>query len=107
LKAAVITLKSLSGDVTNTLKPVSAALSEEATTLLATTRQLEQQNTRLVQHQQRATSWILFCVVGIVMFLFGVLYGEVLEKRRASDAISNIAAELKDVCRGVGAAKAR
>ncbi len=107
LKAAVITLKSLSGDVTNTLKPVSAILSEEATTLLATTRQLEQQNTKLFQQQQRATSWILFCVVGIVMFLFGVLYGEVLEKRLASDAISNIAAELKDVCRGVGAAKAR
>ena len=105
LKAAVITLRTLSGEVATVLKPTATNLADETANLLAVRRQMEAQNAQLFQ-QYRAKSWIVLCLVGMLTFLLGVFYSEITEKRRAADLFSNIAVELKQACDGFGAAKA-
>ena len=51
LKAAVITLKSLSGEVSTELKPLSATFSDETKKLLASVRQIEDENARLLKQR--------------------------------------------------------
>lgn len=104
LKAAVLTLKTLSVEVTTVLKPTAAILSGETANLLASRRQIEEQNARL-SHQHQVKSWILLCLVGMLTFLLGLFYGEIAERRRAADLFSNIAVELKQVCNDLGSAK--
>lgn len=105
LKAAVINLKTLSGEVATVLKPTATNLADEMANLLAVRRQMEEHNAQLFQ-QYRAKSWIVLCLVGMLTFLLGVFYGEIMEKRRAADLFNNIAVELKHACNGFGTAKA-
>jgi hypothetical protein len=75
LKAAVITLKSLSGEVSTELKPLAATFSDETKKLLASARQIAEENARLLL-QQKKTKWVWACLLGIVLFLLGSLYGQ-------------------------------
>jgi len=96
LKAAVITLRTLSGEVTTTLKPVASTLSNEMEKLLTAARRVEEFNSQLVD-QQRATRWLWQGLVGMVVFAIGALYGGVVEKRHTSDVLSNIGVQLQRI----------
>jgi hypothetical protein len=96
LKAAVITLRTLSGEVTTTLKPVASTLSDEMEKLLTAARRVEEFNSQLVD-QKRASQWLLQGLVGMVVFALGVLYGGVVEKRQTSDLLSNIGVQLQRI----------
>jgi hypothetical protein len=100
LKAAVITLKSLSGEVSTELKPLSATFSDETKKLLASVRQIEDENARLLK-QQKMTKWVWACLLGIVLFLLGSSYGQVLEKRHNTDSLENISFHLRRIENGL------
>jgi hypothetical protein len=104
LKAAVITLKSLSGEVCTELRPLVAAFSDETKKLLATTRQMLDENARLLQ-QQKMTKRIWACLLGIVLFLLGSFYGQVLEKRNTTDSLENISFHLHRIETGLSELK--
>ena len=100
LKAAVITLKSLSDEVSTTLKPIAATFSDETKTLLASARQIEDENAQLLQ-QQKVTKWVWACLLGIVMFLLGSVYGQVLEKWHTADGVDHISFQLQRIETGL------
>ena len=104
LKAAVITLKSLSGEVSTELKPLAATFSDETKKLLATARQMVDENARLLQ-QQKVTRWLWAWLLGIVMFLLGSFYGQVLEKRHTTDSVDNISFHLQRIETGLAELK--
>jgi hypothetical protein len=79
LKAAVITLKTLSGELTNVIKPVAMMHSEETKTLLTTVHRMEEENAR-ESSRTRAMRWILVCFALVVTFLLGEFSGEVSER---------------------------
>jgi len=74
LKAAVITLKSLSAELVTTLQPVNATLSEQTAKLIATGRAVDEQSEFAAQ-QQNTSKTVLHCVLGLALFLLGVLLG--------------------------------
>jgi hypothetical protein len=96
LKAAVITLKSLSSEVSTELKPIAATFSDETKKLLATARQVEDENARLSQ-QQKVTRGIWAWLLATVMFLLGAFYGQVLERRHSPDSADNISFHLQRI----------
>jgi len=104
LKAAVITLKSLSGEVSTELKPLAATFSDETKKLLASARQIAEENARLLL-QQKKTKWVWACLLGIVLFLLGSLYGQVLEKRNTTDSFENISFHLQRIENGLAELK--
>jgi hypothetical protein len=104
LKAAVITLKSLSGEVSTALKPIAATFSEVTKKLLVTARQIEDENVRLFQ-QQKVTKWIGACLLGTVMFLLGAFYGQVMEKRHTTDSVDDISVHLQRIETGLSELK--
>lgn len=106
LKAAVITLKSLSGEVSTELKPLAATFSGEIKKLLATARQIEDENARLL-HQQKMTKWLWVCLLGIVLFLLGSFYRQVLENRNTTDSVENITFHLHQIETGLAELKKR
>jgi hypothetical protein len=106
LKAAVMTLKSLSGEVSTELKTIAATFSEETKKLLVTARQIEDENTLLFQ-QQKVTKWIWAWLLGVVMFLLGAFYGQVLEKRRIPDRVDDISFHLQRIETGLSDLKKR
>ena len=104
LKAAVITLKSLSSEVSTSLKPIAATFSDETKKLLATARQIEDENARLFQ-QQKVTKWIGACLLGTVIFLLGAFYGQLSEKRHTMDGVDNISFHLQRIETGLAELK--
>ena len=104
LKAAVITLKSLSGEVSTSLKPIAATFSDETKKLLATARQMVDENARLLQ-QQKMSKWVWAWLLSIVMFLLGAFYGQVLEKRHSADSVGNISFQLQRIESGLAEVK--
>ena len=104
LKAAVITLKSLSGEVCTELRPLVATFSDETKKLVATARQIDEENARLFQ-QRKVTRSLGAWLLGIVMFLLGALYGQVLEKRRTTDSVDNISFHLQQIETGLAELK--
>ncbi len=78
LKAAVMTLKTLAGEVTAPLEPVTSTISNEMEKLLIAARRVEEFNSQLVDHQ-RASRWLWLGFIGLVVFALGVLYGRVVE----------------------------
>lgn len=104
LKAAVITLKSLSGEVSIALKPIAATFCDETNKLLSTVSQLRHENARLY-HQQKVTKWIGACLFGSVMFLFGAFFGQALEKRHTAGGVDNISFHLQRIETGLAELK--
>jgi uncharacterized phage infection (PIP) family protein YhgE len=104
LKAAVITLKSLSDEVSTTLKPIAATFSDETKTLLASARQIEDEDAQLLQ-QQKVAKWVWASLVGIVMFLLGSVYGQVLEKQHTADCVDHIGFQLQRIETGLAELK--
>ena len=103
LKAATITIRGLSDDLTTTLKPaageyrgIALALAAETTKLAKTAGEVEELNHRLII-QQRSNRWGLLALAGLVMFLVGGLAGIVLEKRQTADLFSNIGSQIERV----------
>jgi len=86
LKAAVITLKSLSGEVCTELRPLVATFSDETKKLVAIARQIDEENARVFQ-QRKVTRWLGALLLATVMFLLGAFYCQVLEKRRTTDRV--------------------
>jgi hypothetical protein len=104
LKAAVITLKALSGEVSSELKPLAETFSDETKKLLATARQMVDENARLLQ-QQKMSKWLWAWLLSIVVFLLGAFYGQVLEKRHAADSLGNISFQLQRIESGLAELK--
>jgi hypothetical protein len=96
LKAAVVTLRTLSGEVTTTLKPVASTLSNEMENLLTAARRVEEFNSQLVD-QKRASRWLLQSLVGMVVFSLGALYGSVVERRHTLDVLTDIGVQLERI----------
>ena len=104
LKAAVITLKTLTREVSTELSPLAATFSDETKKLLATARQMVDENARLLQ-QQKMTKRIWACLLGIVLFLLGSFYGQVLEKRNTTDSVEYISFHLHRIETGLAELK--
>jgi hypothetical protein len=103
LKAATLTLKTLSGEITATLKPaaqeyrgIASAIFNETAKLVTAARQVEDYNERLII-QQRSNRWALQGFGALVLFLLGGVAGIVLEKSQTTDLLSNIGTQLERV----------
>ena len=89
LKAAAITLKTLSEEITTTLKPIASIVSNETENLLVAAGQLEAHNTRLAE-QQRTSRWLWQGLIGLVLFALGMFCGSAIQTRWTSDPLSSL-----------------
>jgi hypothetical protein len=103
LKAATVTIKTLSGEITTTLKPaaleyrgIASAIFNETAKLVTAARRVEDYNERLII-QQRSNRCALQGLGALVLFLLGGVAGIVLEKRQTTDVLSNIGAQIERV----------
>jgi hypothetical protein len=79
LKAAVITLKSLSTELVTTLQPISVTLSEKTTTLLATLKELNEFEQRAADRGKSHSAITLQALLFFGVFVAGGLAGYLLK----------------------------
>ena len=103
LKAAKITIKQLSGELTATLKlaaaeyrSIASTLSSETAKLVVTARKVEEHNERLI-YQQQSNRWALLALAALAIFVMGSLCGISLEKRQTLDALANIGSQIERI----------
>ena len=76
MKAAVITLKSLSTELVTTLQPVSVTLSEKTTTLLSTLKELDQvEQQAAVERGKSNSATVLQAFLFFAVFVVGGVAG--------------------------------
>ena len=103
LNASVKDIKGLSAHIAAALKPVSqeyrgisATISTELGKLTAASRQLQEHNSKLI-FQERANGWLWKGMLGLVLFLVGVICGILLEKRQMAGFLGNIGSRIEAV----------
>ncbi len=103
LKAATITMKQLSGELTATLKPatseyrgIASTISSETAKLVTAARKVEEHNNRLIQEKVE-DGWIMKALIVMIVFLLGGFCGILVEKRQTADALANIDSQIEHV----------
>ena len=94
-------IKSLSDQISSTLKPVSeqyktisATLSGEVTKLTTALGELRSQNARLVAEQQ-SVSWWFVSAAALVILLLGGIGGMFLDRQQTAEAMNNMTVQLE------------
>jgi hypothetical protein len=96
LKAATVTIKQLSGEISASLKPaaneyrgITSTISTETAKLVTAARNVEEHNRRLIL-QQHSNHRVLLALAALVVFLLGGFAGIELEKRQTIDALATV-----------------
>jgi hypothetical protein len=100
LRASAADVTALSGQIAAALKlatrdyqTVSSTITGEVTKLTSTSRELQRQNAQLVA-QERSNSWLSLTMMGLLLFVVGMVFGIALEKRQTTDDLANIYGQL-------------
>lgn len=95
LKAAVITLKSLSAELISALQPISATLADQTAKLVATAQAVDLQAGRVDYPQKRSGRWQ--GVLAVSLFVLGALYGGFIERRQTNDSLRTIVDQIDQI----------
>jgi hypothetical protein len=103
LHASARDAKTLSNQISATLKPllneyksISATISAELAKLMAASRHLEHHNARLITEQYPSRQ-LWQCLLALVLFLIGGICGILIESHRISDDLANIHAQIERI----------